>query len=60
MAIESKLDKKELHTPNRVEVVSKPDDFIIDTNNSKKSLYEKLSLKAEESTLYDAWCRHTD
>lgn len=58
MAIEKKLENPK---PNKLDIktVSKPEDFVIRTDNTKESLYKRLNSDNGKQS-YDAWCRHTD
>ncbi|MFA5887888.1 MAG: hypothetical protein WC852_04215 [Candidatus Nanoarchaeia archaeon] len=42
-----------------IQTIAEPDEFVVNTEAEKVSLYAKLNT-ASEATTYDAWCRHSD
>ena len=57
MTIETKLEDKKSRL--YIKTISKPEDFVIKTDNTKESIYERLNRNKNKQS-YDAWCRHTD
>lgn len=57
MALETNI--KDESAAIGIQTIAEPDDFVVNTESAKESIYARLNTK-DEATAYDAWCRHSD